>query len=573
MNELVETTHLRKYLTGIIGNAPFGIITFSVNHEVGIINAEAIKLLGFENSNPEDLIDASYNDTFVNTSTMLKKFQALVKSGDKFEADVFDIPINLNIVNIRIRELFNGSLIIIEDVTKQVKLEKQLRYQASHDSLTNLGNRKDFEDCVETYIHKAVDHNLPGAVLFIDLDRFKPVNDIAGHAAGDELLKRVAIILLSNVRNRDIVARIGGDEFAVLLADCPLNMAEQIAEAIRKAVDEMAFIFEGHSIKVGISAGISIINQQNNKLSHIINSADNACQIAKNQGRNQIHVASLETGEYNQHKQQVAWLPKITKALKDNQFRLFVQEISEINQTTPTTHYEILIRLKNEDGSFTSPNAFIPAAERYDLMPQIDRWVIECAFSNIDKQTNYSINLSGLSTCDPTLAQYIESLQKIHDIDATRITFEITETAAIQNIDKCLLLIKSLKALGFQFSLDDFGSGLSSFSYLKNLTVDYLKIDGSFVKEIVDDSTSYAMVKSINEVGHTMGLKTIAEFVENKDILERLKEIGVDYAQGYYIHKPEQLSYLSKPTAKKNYALSNKAPNLWQEVSPINPLT
>ena len=556
MDNYTETTHSRKYLTGIIGNAPFGIITFSVNHEVGIINADAIKLLGFENSEPDDLIDASYKDAFVNVPKIIYLFQNLISTGKKFEADFHGIEINLRKLNIKIRELFNGSLIIIENVTKQAKLEKQLRYQASHDSLTNLGNRRDFEDCVQTYIHKAVEHNLPGAVIFIDLDRFKPINDIAGHAAGDELLKRVAIILLSNVRDRDIVARIGGDEFAILLTDCPLNIAERIAEPIRKAIDEMIFIYEENSFKIGISAGISCINRENCKLSNIINSADNACQIAKNQGRNQIHVASTETGEYKLHKQQVAWLPKITKALQLKQFTLFIQEISEIKARSSKKHFEILIRLKNTDGSFTLPHIFIPPAERYDLMPQIDRWVIECAFSNIDKNNNYSINLSGLSTCDSGLADYIESLQKIHQIDASSITFEITETAAIQNIEKCLKLISRLKSLGFQFSLDDFGSGLSSFSYLKNLTIDFLKIDGSFVKEIVNDPTSYAMVKSINEVGHTMGLKTIAEFVENKEILGKLEEIGVDYAQGYYIHKPEQLQSIDQKKHSEKCAIS-----------------
>ncbi|SFC99124.1 sensor domain-containing protein [Pseudoalteromonas denitrificans] len=556
MNDYSDTTHLRKYLTGIIGNAPFGIVTFSVNHEVGIINSDAIKLLGFENSNPEDLIDSQYKDAFVNYPSIVSEFQSLIKSGARFDANINNIDFGIYTVNIKIRELFNGALVIIEDITTQAKLEKQLRYQASHDSLTNLGNRQDFEDCVETYIYKAVEHNLPGAVIFIDLDRFKPINDIAGHAAGDEVLKRVAIIFLSHIRERDIVARIGGDEFAILLADCPLQMAEKIAESMRKAIDEMVFIYDDNSFKIGMSAGISCINKENDRLSNIINSADNACQIAKNNGRNQIHVASVNAQEYQQHKQQVAWLPKITKALQQNQFRLFIQEISSLKENQTVKHFEILIRLLNEDGTYTAPGIFIPPAERYDLMPQIDRWVIECAFTQIDKNLCYSINLSGLSTSDSSLASYIESLQKIYQIKAANITFEITETAAIQNIDNCLYLINKLKSKGFQFSLDDFGSGLSSFSYLKNLNIDFLKIDGSFVKEIVNDPASYAMVKSINEVGHAMNLKTIAEFVENKEIYLKLKEIGVDYAQGYFIDKPSILPAENKKI--KSCAISKK---------------
>jgi len=566
MNSHNETTHLRKYLTGIIGNAPFGIITLSVNHEVGIINAQAIALLGFGKTKPSDVIDSDFKDIFIHSSLITNEYNRLLKSGGKLKSDLANIRIKKGRVNVHIRELFNGSLIILEDVTKESKLERQLhyqaklecqlRYQASHDKLTNLSNRQDFEDCVNNYIPKSIKHKLPGAVIFIDLDRFKPINDIAGHSAGDELLKRVALILTSNVRERDVVARIGGDEFAVLLTDCPLPAAEKIAEAIRKAVDEMIFIAGENSFKLGISAGISCIDDDNNVLSTIINSADNACQIAKNQGRNRIHVASKDMDEYDMHKQQVAWLPRINKALENDDFTLFAQQISPINTSAKVKHFELLLRLVNDDGSLTSPAQFIPAAERYDLMPQVDQWVIEHAFKHIDKNTFYSINLSGLSTCDDNLAKFIESLHKIHHVDPAKITFEITETAAIQNIDKCLSLIAYLKRLGFKFSLDDFGSGLSSFSYLKNLNIDYLKIDGSFVKEIVNDSTSYAIVKSINEVGHTMGLQTIAEFVENEQILMKLKEIGVDYAQGYYIHKPQQLQ-IAEDDTDNNVAISS----------------
>jgi len=541
MTELGETAHIRKYLSSIMGKVPFGVITLSINHEVGVINADAIKLLGFVNSRPEDFIDTRLSDVFSNITAVINAYEKLTNAGEKVELDLCNLKINRYTVNIRIRELFNGSIITIEDVTTQTTLARQLRYQASHDHLTDLGNRKGFEACVGSYLPKTIRHNLTGAVLFVDLDRFKPINDLAGHTAGDELLKKVAILISSNVRERDVVARIGGDEFAVLLTDCPLRAAEKIAESIRKTIDEMVFIFEEHSFKVSVSIGISCICRENNKVSTIINSADNACQIAKNLGRNQLHTALPDTSEYKDHKQQVAWLPRITQALQQNQFTLYMQEIADVRSPKTDKHYEILIRLVNADGSITLPQSFIPPAERYDLMPQVDRWVIEYAFSNIDKNTNYSINLSGLSTCDPTLADFIESLSQIHVIDARRITFEITETAAIQNIAKCLGLIGRLKALGFKFSLDDFGSGLSSFTYLKNLTIDYLKIDGSFVKEIAHDSASYAMVKSINEVGHAMGLETIAEFVENQSILNKLQEIGVDYVQGYHIHKPEQL--------------------------------
>ncbi len=549
MSNTEEGVHLRKYLTGIIGNAPFGIVTLSVDLEVGIINANAVQLLGFKNRQPESLVDCKHESLLAHAPKLLDEFNQILNSHKKRQLDLFKISINQYTVNIKIRELFNGTLIIIEDITKQAELEKRLLDQATHDSLTKLYNRQEFEDCTEKYIKKAYEHKLPGAIIFIDLDRFKPVNDTAGHAAGDELLIRVANILRKHIRERDILARIGGDEFAILLEDCPLSAADKIANLMRKDIDKFTFVFGEHSFNIGMSAGIAAISDNNKKLSDVITAADNACQIAKNEGRNRIHVASLDEHEYQQHQQQIAWLPKINKAINSNEFILFAQEIRALETTSNDKHYELLIRLKNKDGSITSPNAFIPAAERYDLMPKIDRCVLEMAFANMQRHTSYSINLSGQSASDITLGDFILDLQKTYNINAEKITLEITETAAIQNIEKFMALMSRLKRAGFKFSLDDFGSGLSSFTYLKTMPVDYLKIDGSFVKEIVTDSTAYAMVKSINEVGHTMGLKTIAEFVESAEILSRLKEIGVDYAQGYHLHKPQDLIEINTPSS------------------------
>jgi len=431
------------------------------------------------------------------------------------------------------------------DITQQKKIEAQLRQQATHDALTHLANRQEFEARAELAISKAFSHQLTGAIIFIDLDRFKPVNDTAGHAAGDELLKRIASLLSNNIRDRDLLARIGGDEFTVLLEDCPIYKAQQIAENMRQAVEEFVFVYGEHSFSIGLSAGIASFGELDDKLSTIVNVADNACQIAKNSGRNQVYIVNKNKNEYIEHKQQVDWLPKINKALTDNEFVLFAQEIRSLDSKIYDKHYELLLRLKLENGNIITPRAFLPSAERYDLMPKIDRWVIKTAFQMMDQKNSYSINLSGQSMTDSHLIAYIESLLENYSIKAKNITFEITETATIQNIEQCMKLIKTLKNKGFKFALDDFGSGLSSFRYLKDMPVDYLKIDGSFVKDIATDNTSYAMVKSINEVGHTMGIKTIAEFVENEDILVKLKEIGVDYAQGYHIHKPEDFNLIN----------------------------
>ncbi len=427
------------------------------------------------------------------------------------------------------------------DISNQKNIETKLRYQATHDDLTALANRKDFEECSHIAVKKAIERTLPGAILFIDLDRFKPVNDTAGHHAGDMLLQKVAKILKYHIRGKDLLARIGGDEFTVLLEDCSIKKAEQIAEKMRREIQDLHFIYGEHSFNVAISVGVASFGNKGDKFSQVINAANNACQLAKNEGRNRVHVSDPLNLEYERYQQEVNWVPRINKALSENRFLLYAQEILALDPDSEYKHYEILIRLKDEEGKIIPPAAFIPPAERYDLMPKIDLWVLETAFKIMNPKHSYSINLSGQSLIDKTLSTKILALAKLYKVDISKITLEITETAAIQDIDNCMKLIHKLKANGFKFSLDDFGSGLSSFSYLKNMPVDYLKIDGSFVKDIANDTTSLAMVKSINEVGHTMGLKTIAEFVENQEIYDKLVEMGVDYAQGYHVHKPQPL--------------------------------
>jgi diguanylate cyclase (GGDEF)-like protein len=539
-----DTVHLRKYLTGIIGNAPFGIITLSAQQEVGIINADAANLLGFRSIEPEKLIDMHFTHAFSKIPELLKAFDKFITPGEEFKHDLMDICSGTFIINIKIRQLFNGSLIILEDVTKQHKLESRLRHQASHDSLTELANRQEFEQRLSKYIIKASQQKLPGAVIFIDLDRFKTVNDTAGHAAGDELLQCISRILHDNVRGRDLIARIGGDEFAVLLEDCPLKTATEIGEAIRADVKKFVFHHGDFAFNIGLSAGISAISGHDDKISTIINAADNACQIAKNEGRDRVHTVMPGAGEYEEHKRGINWTMKIKKALMDNSFVLYAQEIFTASSPLQTRYFELLIRMRDDNGSIVSPGLFIPTAERYDLMPCIDRWVLETSFASINPEYCYAINLSGQSITDEGLGDFILELQKKYSINSGHITLEITETAAIRNIKQCSQLIKRLTDKGFKFSLDDFGAGLSSFSYLKNIPVNYLKIDGSFIKDITTDPTSYAIVKAINEVGHAMNLKTIAEYVENEAILHKLQGLGVDYIQGYHLHKPEALEEL-----------------------------
>ncbi|MEO1924876.1 MAG: EAL domain-containing protein [Gammaproteobacteria bacterium] len=553
-NNITQNESLRQQLISIVGSIPFGILTLSDKLELNIINNEAVKLLGFSKSKPHDLIDMSYSYVLANIPKLVVKFERSISKGERRQFDLYNIKTSMRHLNIKCRPMQQGFLIILEDITA----EKILHYQATHDSLTQLINRQQFEDRLQNVLVKSKENNLPSVIVFIDLDRFKPINDTAGHAAGDELLKRVSFIMQSRIRNRDTVARIGGDEFSLLLQDCPLHVAKRITENIRKDIETMAFSYAGKVFNITISAGLVPINSTYNNISTLMNAADTACLQAKNEGRNKLHIINQEQGDFEAHMKQIAWLDAINNALAHDQFILYAQKIIPLNTDSKLTHYELCIRLKQSDGSIIPPNAFIPSAERYELMPQIDKWVIQQAFKTIKVGEAYSINLSGQTLSDINLANYITVLQAKYGIDPKQITFEITETAAIQYLDKTTAFILQLKKYGYSFSLDDFGTGLSSFSYLKQMAVDYLKIDGQFVKDISTDTISYAMVKSINDIGHAMGLKTIAEYVENTETMEKLQEIGVDSAQGYYLHQPQPLKEITQITDTTSLKLVKK---------------
>jgi len=530
---------IEQYFSSIIANAPFGVITISDEMEVGIINSDAIKLLGFPDQTPSDLIDTVYSNIFINIKELYSFFQSLFYHDGNNELDLSHVKSYGFTLNIKCRAILNGTLVILEDASRQAELEHKLQHQANHDPLTELVNRREFEERLQKFILRSTFRNLSGAVIFIDLDRFKPVNDSVGHAAGDELLCRITEILKSKIKVGDTLARIGGDEFAVLLEDCLLSDASNIAETMRLAIDEFIFVYDAQPFSIGISAGVAPINDRYDSVAVILNAADNACRIAKNAGRNKVHVINSDSCELEAYQIEVEWLARVNSALAANDFVLFQQKIEPLSGISGKTHYEILLRLKNKDGSLVLPSVFIPPAERYDRMALIDRWVLKEVFSQVSSRCEYSINLSGQSLSDDFLIDYIENLQKIYHVDPLQICFEITETVAIQKLDVTKKLINDLKSKGYRFSLDDFGSGLSSFAYLKNIPVDNLKIDGAFVKDIAIDPVSYSIVLSINQVAHTLGLKTIAEFVEDKAILEKLEEIGVDYVQGFYIHKPQ----------------------------------
>jgi diguanylate cyclase (GGDEF)-like protein/PAS domain S-box-containing protein len=443
-----------------------------------------------------------------------------------------------------------GSVMVFHDVTKLRGLAMQLSFQATHDALTGLINRVEFDNRVERAIHSAGQAEKQHAMFYMDLDQFKSVNDTCGHPAGDELLIQVTRLLNSCLRESDILARLGGDEFGVLLLGCPLEKAEEIAEKLRKQVEDFRFRRDNMEFRIGASIGVVPILDNKTPLTELMKAVDSACYVAKEQGRNRVHVSKPDDLEIAQHHGQMQWMQRIQRAVEEDEFVLYAQPIVPVeSQSAQRPHVELLLRMAEHKGTdqerIIPPNAFLPAAERYHLMPMIDRWVLDKALnklagndSTINKNVNCSINLSGQSLTDMKLYDYIIRLLKETGVDPRRICFEITESTVIANMEIAREFVKGLRKIGCRFALDDFGSGLSTFDYLKQLDVDYVKLDGSLVRDVATSRVSQAMVHAVNYVAHVMGMKSIAEYVESDEIMQALKKLSVDYAQGYAIGKP-----------------------------------
>ncbi|MBE9162031.1 MULTISPECIES: EAL domain-containing protein [Microcoleaceae] len=444
-----------------------------------------------------------------------------------------------------------GAVIVFHDVTESRHLAKQLYWEASHDALTGLINRRGFEQQLIEAIASVKDSNHQHALCYLDLDQFKVINDTAGHIAGDELLRQITALIQQGVRASDTLARLGGDEFGLLLTQCPLSQAAQIAEKLKDLVHQFRFIWNSKSLIIGVSIGVVAIDQTSQDLMQLLGAADAACYAAKAKGRNCVHVYRVDDGELIKQRGERLVISKISRALETNHFRLYCQKIVSITSNPSVEHYEILLRMLDENEEIVTPNEFVPAAERYGLITEIDCWVIETFFSNYHNLSGeqvltdglYSINLSGASISNNQFMKFLIGQFPRYQVPPETICFEITETAAIANFEQARYFMSELKKIGCCFALDDFGSGLSSFAYLMNLPVDYLKIDGAFVKNINHCLISQALVKGFNGIAHAMNLETIAEFVEDETILEKLREIGVDYAQGYGIARPVPINF------------------------------
>ncbi|MGD8927168.1 MAG: EAL domain-containing protein [Thioalkalispiraceae bacterium] len=531
------------------------------------VNHAAAEMFGY---NAEDLLGREMHD-FIhcadeNGMSIREEDMAIyhtLKYGKKRSTDaVFTarnaqpIPIQYSSSPVFENNLLTGAVVVFRNVAEQRALNKKMEYMATHDSLTGLLNRNEFERLLKEQISLCRKRHQVAALSYIDLDQFKLVNDTCGHAAGDALLRQLTSVLQNNMREQDYLARLGGDEFGILYCDCDTDTAMRLTQEVCKIIEEFRFIWEGKSFSTKASAGVALIDDSIEDDSSLMSDADSACYIAKESGRNTVHLYENHDEAVTKRKSEMIWVTRLNEALLRNQFELYFQPIVHRGDSDCCRFIEFLVRLHqpdySEDDNITLPGAFIPAAERYDLMPQVDRWVTKHAIEWIVKHNGSnpqlelcSINLSGHTIGNTEFAKFIEDQFCAHPNIAHKICFEITETAAVADLKRAIDFIEFIKSFGCLFALDDFGSGMSSFSYLKNLPVDFLKIDGTFVRDMAADRVDFAMVEAINQVGQVMGIKTIAEFVENQSIVNQLYMIGVDYMQGHHLARPQPISQFS----------------------------
>ncbi|MDE2088607.1 MAG: EAL domain-containing protein [Gammaproteobacteria bacterium] len=539
-----------------------GVITTDIHARVDYLNPVAEKLTGwragearhlplatvfraFDESNGAQAAELAQHCLRGNRSATLTEHTVLIDRSGK------ECYIEDSIAPIRNREgAVIGTVIVFHDISRTRALARELAHQASHDALTGLLNRREFEARLARELARARDDGGRHVLCYMDLDQFKIVNDTCGHMAGDEMLKQLSRVLQRHLERGDLLARLGGDEFGVLFQHQDLARARQAAEALLDVVKNFRFQWQGIVFEISASIGLSAIDRDSADLPGVMSAADMACYAAKELGRNRVHVFREDDAEIARRRDEMRWVARINQALQENRLELFRQAIVALDpRQAQERHYELLLRLRDENGNRVAPDSFIPAAERYNLMPAIDRWVIQHAFDYLARRTHadraavrpldsYAINVSGTSLNDEGFLEFIRDRLREYALPASMICFEITETAAIANLHRAIQFINALKQLGCRFSLDDFGSGLSSFAYLKNLRVDYLKIDGSFIKGMAHDPIDGAIVESINQIGHAMGLRTIAECMEEPAVLERLRTLGVDYVQGYGVREP-----------------------------------
>jgi diguanylate cyclase (GGDEF)-like protein/PAS domain S-box-containing protein len=537
---------------GIIGLDEAGACTFVNPAALRILDCKAEDLLGHDFAeivrhtaeSGEELI--GHDSPIHRCLTEGQRYRS--SRDDIFLRGGHPIPVDFAVSPISTGKESSGAVLVFHDVSEKRTLQQQLHHQALHDPLTGLMNRRGFEARLNEFLLTAKEDDRRHALCYLDLDQFKVVNDTCGHVAGDELLRQLPDILKAQVRERDLIARLGGDEFGLLLEDCPLDAAARIAEKVRDAVRDFRFVWQYRSFAVGASIGIVGITAESQGPMSVLAAADAACYVAKDQGSNHVYVSHPHDLTIIRRRGEMRWVARLRQAIEDNQFRLHYQSIAALDapDKAPRSH-ELLIRLVDAKGDLILPGAFLPAAERYRLMATVDQWVIENALRYLGEfiapdpvlcTHHFGINLSAESLRDESLLERIKEALARHRVPASMIYFEITETAAIANLSAATGIMRRIKELGCRLALDDFGSGMSSFSYLKNLPVDYLKIDGAFIKDIVSNRVDQAIVRAAQAVALELNIATVAEYAESDAIVACLRGMGVNYAQGYAIARP-----------------------------------
>ena len=535
------------------------VVTTNVDGRVEYLNPIAEALTGWKLREARGLplstvcsmMDESTRQPIADPVTRVLRDDATVRVSSNvvlLRRDGLEIAIDQSAAPIRDRVgAITGVVLVLHDVRREREFATQLSFQATHDTLTGLINRREFEHRLDRALTSAREEGRRHAMMYLDLDQFKVVNDTCGHAAGDEFMRQISVVLQERLREGDTLARLGGDEFGVLVENCQIENAERIAETLRQSIADFHFVVNQRKFAVGVSIGLVNMADGTLTLTEVLSAGDAACYMAKEKGRNRVQLYHPKDTELARRHGEMEWVSRIQDALTAGRFVLYTQSIVPVGIGQKSTRmFELLVRMIDERGDIVPPMAFIPAAERYNMMSQIDRWVTHTALTTMAARRGGTregetciINLSGASIGDERFLDFIRAELARTAAPKDSVCFEVTETAAIANLAKATRFITELKALGCLFSLDDFGSGMSSFGYLKHLPVDFLKIDGSFVRDMLSDPIDNAMVEAINQIGHVMGKRTIAEYVEHEGILERLREIGVDYAQGFGIAVPK----------------------------------
>jgi len=558
----------RRRLAGILGSVGDGVYGVNNTGEITFINPAAQAILGYDE---RDVIGRSayalfhyaLEDGTPNPVENCFMQHAYANGGElSARACVFwhrqrrAVPVECTVFPLRIEGRLEGSVVAFRDVSERRLLEKELLWQANHDSLTKLYNRNHFERALDAEVSRLRRSREHSALLYIDLDRFKYINDTAGHAAGDQLLCEIAGQLQARLRESDLLARLGGDEFAIIMRNIDDRLVPEAADGFREVLEQLSFVYGDRQYKVNGSIGVAIIDRNAQSPGEVLSNADIACHIAKSRGRNQTHLYRPESDAKVAMHLELGWSVRLQDALKHDMFKLHYQPIVPVGAvhdaagrgiascSNVPTHYEVLVRFADKRGELIGPNAFLPTAERFGLMPQIDAWVLTRAvqklaeLQRIGSLPTFTINISGQTLDAEHLVPLLKRLLQQYQLDPAALILEITEISAIANLDGARRLIEEMRAFGCRFALDDFGAGFSSFNHLKHLPVDFIKIDGQFVQGMANDPTDRAIVASINDIAHSFGKCTVAEFVETPAILRLLKEYGVDYAQGHYIASP-----------------------------------